>query len=83
MNYKNDDNNYDAFVTKTIVALIFVSRDWGFGRQIRRLKTLDFRGGAGGGGEGPRLRIAIIMNGYPIFGNFVRDAFFGLLHGTR
>ena len=39
--------------------MIYVSRDWGFGRQIRRLKTLDFRGGAGGG-EGPRLRIAII-----------------------
>ena len=55
MNYKNDDNNYDAFVTKTIVALIFVSRDWGFGRQIRRLKTLDFRGGGGGGG-GPEIK---------------------------
>ena len=81
MNYKNDDNNYDAFVTKTIGPMIYVSRDWGFGRQIRRLKNARFQGG-GGGGEGPRLRIAIIMNGYPIFGNFVRDVFFGLLHGT-
>lgn len=50
MNYKNDDNNYDAFVTKTIVALIFVSRDWG-NSKIENARFQRWGGGGGGGTE--------------------------------